>query len=194
MARKIAQSNSSFVEAKKLVLEGEISSSEHSIITDIVKTLEENTTGSNYDAEVKSIYAASNKNLKQTRITIDLYLKSKQGIEYFIEMKGPDPNKKEVRAAKEDLLNIVAIKKRKIPHKDFNNKVAIIFGIYYNDKTTPYKNWKVSPLFEENRGLLVQEDFWNFLGGPDTYKDILIMIGEVKNVISKEIETKIKSL
>ena len=194
IARQIAQSNPSFVKAQKLVLTGKISSSEKSTITDIVKNLEETGSGSDYNAEVKAIFSASNNNLKPTRITIDLYLKDKMGKEYFVEMKGPDPNKKEVRAAKEDLLNIVAIKKREVSLKDFNKKVCIVFGVYYNNTSKKYQNWKVSPLFEEGKGLLVQEAFWDFLGGPGTYKDILIVVSKVKDEISPAIEAKLKSL
>jgi hypothetical protein len=194
MARQIAQSNPSFVEAKKLVLTGKISSAEKSVITDIVKNLEESGNGSDYDKEVKSVFAASSSSIKPTRITIDLYLKDKNEKEYFIEMKGPDPNKKEVRAAKQDLLNIVAIKKRDVNLLNFNKKVSIIFGVYYNNTNKKYQNWKVSPLFEDRKGLLVQEAFWDFLGGSGTYKDILGMISEVRDEISPAIEAKLQSL
>ena len=103
-------------------------------------------------------------------------------------MKGPDPNKKEVRAAKEDLLNIVAMKKRDFKCEEFNKNVIIIFGVYYNNKNGAYNNWKVSPMFEQGIGLLVQEEFWDFLGGEGTYEDLLTVLEEVKKEISPLIE------
>lgn len=193
-ARKIAETNPNFVEVKKIVLEGKISAGEKAVITDLVKDLEEDKNGSDYDAEIKAVYVANDKNLRNTRITIDLYLKTKTGKEFFIEMKGPDPNKKEVRAAKEDLLNVVAIKKRNIKLNDFQSKVGIMFGVYYNNNLGEYDNWKVSPLFESGKGLLVQEVFWDFLGGNGTYVDLLSIIAEAEKVLVPIIKKKLDSL
>ena len=159
-----------------------------------MKDLEEKGTGSVYDSEIKKIYVVKSENLRPTRITIDLYVRDKLGKEFFVEMKGPDPNKKEVRAAKQDLLNIVAIKKRDVPLEQFHKKVGILFGIYYNNKKEKYKNWKVSPLFEDGKGLLVQEDFWNFLGGKGTYKDMLEIISEAEKELAPIINKKLNSL
>ncbi len=192
IAQKIAQNNPGFVEAKKMVFTGRISDAESAVIKNTVKKLEEDKTGSNYDREVEAIYAANEKGIKETRITIDLYLKDVEGKEFFIEMKGPDPNKKEVRAAKEDLLNVVAMKKREITKEEFNNKASIIFGVYYNNTKGGYNNWKVSPIFEKGNGLFVQEEFWDFLGGAGTFDDLLEIISEVgeevKELINKTIE------
>lgn len=193
IARKIANSNPSFVECKKFAFIGKISNSESVVIKSITKDLEEKKRNSNYDEEIKQIYNSNDKNIRETKITIDLYIKDKKGKEYFIEMKGPDPNKKEVRAAKEDLLNVVAMKKRDISLKDFHNKVAIIFGIYYNNNEGNYENWKVSPLFESGKGLFVQEEFWDFLGGKGTFKELLEIITEVRQEVKSLIEKTIES-
>ncbi len=194
IAREIAKSNPKFSDAEKKVFSGRISSEEKSVIRDIVKNLEEDKNGSEYAAEIRSIYNASSKNLKKTRITIDLYLKDKGGKEYYVEMKGPDPNKKEVRAAKEDLLNIVAIKKRTVKFKEFQKKVAILFGVYYSSMEGRYNNWKVSPIFEVGNGILIQEKFWDFLGGENTYSELLGIIEEVRDEVVPEIKEKLKPL
>jgi len=194
MARKIAKSNSHFIKAEKIVLNGKISDKEKAIIKDLVKELEEKKIGSDYNSEIKKIFEADDKNMKETRITIDLHLEDKEGKESFIEMKGPDPNKKEVRAAKEDLLNVVAIKKRSLKLTEFNKKVEIIFGVYYNNHEGNYENWKVSPIFEEDKGMKVQEEFWDFLGGKGTFEDILTMISEIKEEVYPLIKEKIKIL
>jgi len=188
LARKIAEGNKNFVEVKKFVFTGKISNSESAVIRNLVKDLEEKKIDSDYDEEIKMIYNAETKNIREIRITIDLFLKDKSGKEYFIEMKGPDPNKKEVRAAKEDLLNIVAMKKRDIKLEDFDKNVIIIFGVYYNNENGEYNNWKVSPMFEQGTGLLVQEEFWDLLGGEGTYEDLLSVLEEVKTEITPLIE------
>lgn len=194
IARKIAESNKEFVEVKKNVFNGSISADEKATIRDIVKDLEEDGLGSKYDTEIKTIYTADGDSPSPTRITIDLYLKNKQGKEFFIEMKGPDPNKKEVRAAKEDLLNIIAMKKRTVSLKDFHSKVAVIFGVYYSNQTEEYDNWKVSPMFEKHEGMFLQEEFWDFLGGKGTYAELLGIIKSVRDEVSPEIKQKIKPI
>lgn len=191
IARKIAQENPEFIEVKKFVFSGKISDSESATIKNLVKDLEEKKTKTDYNNEIKSIYSAKEHNLIDTKITIDLYLKNKKQKEFFIEMKGPDPNKKEVRAAKEDLLNIVAMKKRAIKLQDFNNKVAILFGVYYNNKDKEYDNWKVSPIFEKDKGLIVQEGFWDLLGGKGTYAELFLILKEIKAEITPLIEKTI---
>lgn len=192
IARKIAETNPDFSEVKKIVLEGGISSDEKAIIKDIVKGLEEEGIGSSYNNEIKKIYASDTTNIMTTKITIDLYLKTKTGKEYFIEIKGPDPNKKEVRAAKEDLLNVVAIKKRDIPLNQFDKKVGILLGVYYNNKDSGYTNWKVSPIFENKLGMLVQEDFWDFIGGKGTFNELKSIIAEVGQIISPLLSKRIE--
>jgi len=188
LARKIAQENPIFVDVKKIVFTGKISDGESAVIKHIAKDLEEKDTDANYNREIEEIYAAKSEEIRDTKITIDLFLIDKTGKEYYIEMKGPDPNKKEVRAAKEDLLNVVAMKKRTVKLKEFNDKVVVIFGVYYNNNEGKYNNWKVSPMFEQGTGLLVQEEFWNLLGGKKTYEDLLEILKEVRKEIAPLIE------
>jgi len=193
IARKIASANPSFVESKKMAFTGKISDAESVVVKNIAKDLEGSKKSSDYEGEIKAIYAANSDKTREIKITIDLYLKDKTGKEFFIEMKGPDPNKKEVRAAKEDLLNVVAMKKRDVDLKKFMDKVAIIFGVYYNNKESQYDNWKVSPLFEKDKGLFVQEEFWDFLGGKGTFSEMLEIITEVRDEVKPLIKQTIES-
>lgn len=194
IARKIAQANPFFLEAKKIALNGKISNGESATIKHIAKDLEEKQRDANYDREIAEIYKAPKKDIRDIKITVDLFLKDKHGKEYYIEMKGPDPNKKEVRAAKEDLLNVVAMKKREVKLEDFNKKVSVIFGVYYNNNNGEYKNWKVSPMFEKNNGLLVQEAFWDFIGGLGTFNELLKVIKEVRDEVKPVIKKAIDEI
>src|SRR3989344_4055876 len=74
IARKIANSNPSFLECKKFAYVGKISGSESAVIKNLAKDLEEKERESNYDDEIKSVYNADAKNIKETKITIDLYI------------------------------------------------------------------------------------------------------------------------
>ena len=190
IARYIAESNPTYVRVEKIKLEGKISPSEDAEVSRIAKI------GSNYNDEVKSIYDADDSNLTETSIVIDLYLQDDNGKETFIEMKGPDPNKKEVRAAKEDLLRVVAIRKREYSTVlDFKSGARVVFGITYNNKEPErYDNWKVSPLFEDGRGMFVGEAFWNLLGGDGTWIDLLEIIPNINKILYSEIDEKLKMI
>jgi len=196
VARYIADSNPTYVRVKKIKLEGKISPSEDAEVSRIAKKLEEDKIGSNYNDEVKSIYDADDSNLTETSIVIDLYLQDDNGKETFIEMKGPDPNKKEVRAAKKDLLRVVAIKKREYSTvSDFKSGARVVFGITYNNKEPKrYNNWKVSPLFEDGRGMFVGEAFWDLLGGDGTWIDLLEIIPIINKTLYSEIDKKLKMI
>lgn len=80
---------------------------------------------------------------------------------YYLEMKGPDPNTTEVPGAKKRLMTEMA-------WAYFQNKyknVDALFAIYYNNKfPSPYKNPKVLYYFDPDGGLIVHDDFWNFIG------------------------------
>jgi hypothetical protein len=80
---------------------------------------------------------------------------------YILEMKGPDPNTTEVPGAKRRLLVAIAWAYFKTKSENIDSQLAI----YYNNKhPKTYKNPKVHYYFDPEGGILVQEDFWNFIG------------------------------
>jgi hypothetical protein len=48
-------------------------------------------------------------------------------------------------------------------------------------------------MFESRKGLFVQEEFWDFLGGEGTFKDLLEVITEVRQEVKSLIENAIES-
>ena len=92
---------------------------------------------------------------------------------YFLEMKGPDPNTTEVPGAKKRLLTAIAWAYFNTESKNSDAQLAI----YYNNKhPNPYKNPKVHYYFDPEGGIIVQENFWNFLGkNENTYNSLTDM-------------------
>ncbi len=138
-------------------------------IDTIINNLSNAKTLSNYKNEKNIIFKSCKNPSKETeehKYEFDLILKNPTKKEYyFLEMKGPDPNTTEVPGAKKRLL--VALAYGYMKYKTEN--IDTIFAIYYNNKSPkPYKNPKVHYYFDPNGGIIVHDQFWNFLGNNDT--------------------------
>jgi hypothetical protein len=48
-------------------------------------------------------------------------------------------------------------------------------------------------MFESGKGLFVQEEFWDFLGGEGTFKELIEVITDVREEVKTLIETTIES-
>jgi len=134
-------------------------------IDTIINNLNNAKTLSDYTKEKKLILAACRKpslTTEQQTYEFDIILTEPVDKHtYILEMKGPDPNTSEVPAAKKRLLCALAWEYLKTGSENIDSQLAI----YYNNKHPKvYRNPKVFSFFTPEGGIIVQEDFWNFLG------------------------------
>ena len=141
-------------------------------ITDIIHKLSTKKITLNKKAEIKKIRAVC-KSGGPTNINpanYDLFLESHAGEIYLIDIKTVKPNKGQGEGFKRTLLQWYA-------GYFYEHPKAIVHGIIampYNPFTpNPYKLGTLKGMFNLDEELLVAEGFWNFLGGPDTYTDLL---------------------
>lgn len=176
-AEIVAENNYEIVDRRKSI-KGKITDEARSTIDNILDDLDYERESPNIKEEKKGIIESSEKKSEiKTSQQVDLYLKDKDK-EYFFEIKTAKPNKNEVKAAKRDLLKIIAMK----------GDVRIFFAIPYNPYFgNEYKRWTVKKFFNSNEDLLVGKYFWNYIGGEGTYEDILEAFEEVGNEIEKKI-------
>ena len=105
------------------------------------------------------------------------------------EIKGPKPNKNEMRAAKRDLLEIFAIR------ASTQKKVRIYLGMYYNPYyPKEYQRWTCLKFFEPGKDFLIGKDFWDFLGGKGTYENLIKIYEKVGEEIRPTLDKKFKSI
>ena len=129
---------------------------------------------SDYELELTEIKTACLKPTKESeRHTYEFDLEIddvKNEVYHFLEMKGPDPNTTEVPGAKKRLLVELAWGMLNLKQREVNAALAI----YYNNvNPRPYNNPKVMYYFEQ-KGLLVHDAFWNFVGKDDaTFKELI---------------------
>lgn len=108
------------------------------------------------------------KTVKSTRV--DVYLESKQGEIYLIDIKTAKPNKDGFKGFKRTLLEWTANVLAENPKAKINTLIAIPYNPY---EPKPYSRWTMAGMLDLEKELKVAEEFWDFLGGEGTYKDLL---------------------
>jgi type II restriction enzyme len=193
IAKIIAKDN--FKVAKKLQgaekLKGKITSEAQRIFENILSDLDNAKREPNHKKEAAEIYDASqgDRNLINRIQTVDLYLERDNGEEVYFEIKGPKPNKNEMRAAKRDLLEIYSIRAQA------GVKAKIFLGMYYNPYAPQeYERWTCIKFFDKENDFLVGKDFWDYLGGVGTFEDLIEIYEEVGEEIRPELEKKFKKI
>lgn len=140
--------------------------------------------------EVLSVATKGNLGRKLKK-RVDLFVETKEGIEYYFELKTAKPNINEFTGIKKQLLEWIAM--RGSVNQDVNIKTIV--AIPYNPyEPEPYERWTLQGLFDLKQEVLVGEEFWDLLGGERTYEDLLNVFEEAGLELYDEIDKKMKSL
>lgn len=172
-------------------LKGQVANEAQKTFENILSDLDSATREPDHKKEATEIFNASqNSNKIINRIqTVDLFLKRKTGEEIYFEIKGPKPNKNEMRAAKRDLLEILAMKAHE------GKKVKIYLGMYYNPYfPKDYQRWTCLKFFNKGQDFLIGKDFWDFLGGAGAYENLIKIYEDVGEEIRPVLDKKFKDL
>jgi len=122
---------------------------------------------------------------------IDLFLKTEDGEEIYIDIKTPKPNKGECTNMKKALLEWVAIRASTDP----SVKTRSLLGMPYNPyDPKPYDRWTGRALFDRESELLVGRELWEFLGGEGAYDDLLDISAEVGEKLRDRLGRKLSAL
>lgn len=193
IAKIIAAEN--FKVAEKLQgankLKGQVTHEAQKTFENILSDLDSAIREPDHKKEAIEIFNASqNSNKVVERVqTIDLFLKKEDGEEIYFEIKGPKPNKNEMRAAKRDLLEILAMRARE------GKKVKIYLGMYYNPYyPKDYQRWTCLKFFNKGQDFLIGKDFWDFLGGAGTYENLIKIYEDAGEEIRPVLDKKFKDL
>ena len=166
---------------------GVISRQQKLVIDDIIKSLRNGDERVNHTKEIKSVLSASSKNgkaQKEGRIA-DLYMK-RNGKEYYFEIKTVKPNIDIFTKSKTKLLEWIA--RRRKPVKVF---LALPYNPYHPE---PYERFTEQGVLERKKELLIAEEYWDFIGGPNTFKELLSLFDRVGKQFKTKIQKKIKDV
>jgi len=190
IASIVASDNFQRVE-KRYQLKGEITSKEQAKIDNLLKDMEHGTRDINIETIKNELSDSFNNDdpRRQTSEIVDLFLEAGNK-EFYFELKSVKPNKNEMRAAKQDLLNIVAMRQKVKDKQNLHVFLAMPFNSYFTGR---YRRWTVTKFFKEGEDLLVGKDFWDLIGGKGTYEELLDVFEEVGKEAMILINNTIKS-
>ncbi len=143
--------------------------------------------------ETKEVLLVANKGKMGKKPTkrVDLFVEMKNGAEYYFELKTAKPNINEFTGIKKQLLDWIAMRGSTNPKAIVKSIVAIPYNPYEPD---PYERWTLQGLFDLRQEVLVGADFWDLLGGKNTYRDLLKIFELAGIELNADIDKKMKSL
>ncbi|MDO6580945.1 TdeIII family type II restriction endonuclease [Photobacterium sp. 2_MG-2023] len=128
----------------------------------------------NWDNDVQQIAVTPTGNGSvPIRVISDLWWK-KHGVNHYMSIKTVKPNIDQTAEAKKDLLKL----------KMFDPNCRVYFGLYYNPYGEIRESYMWSPPkrvfdFAQDSCVLIGQEYWDTLGGPGTYQEILEIASEV---------------
>lgn len=125
---------------------------------------------------------ASDGDRETVSVTSDLYVKTTGSEELFFSMKTVKPNLDQTERAKRDLLELIAM------NPDHKAYFVLPYNPYGEERekynfTLPFKIFDM----RKDPSVLIGKDFWDLLGGPGTYEDLLEVFEEVGEELKEKL-------
>lgn len=166
---------------------GVISREQKSVIDEIIRKLRNGEEEVNHDEEVKLVLSApakDGKTQKEGRIA-DFYM-LRDGIEHYFEIKTVKPNIDVFTKSKTKLLEWIARKRK---------PVRVFLAFPYNPyHPQPYERFTEQGMLERGKEFLIGEEYWDFLGGDNTFEQLLDLFDLVGKEFKEKIQQKIKQV
>ena len=120
---------------------------------------------------VAATLRANNSGDFETRdIIADLYVLGNNGAEYYFEMKSPKPNKDQCLRITQRILQTHALRNRTRP--GVMSYMAMAYNPYGNSRED-YR-WSIAKNYlPYEEAVLIGDEFWNIIGGPSAYDELL---------------------
>ncbi len=125
--------------------------------------------------------------VKPTRI--DLMVETKNGEYFLFDIKTAKPNAGGFKEFKRTLLEWAAVFLANNPNTKINTLIAIPYNPYEPGK---YNRWTMRGMLDLDKELVVANEFWDFLGGKNTYQDLLDCFEKVGIELRDEIDEYFK--
>jgi len=112
--------------------------------------------------------AGKENNLKS--VNVDLFLVSKNNEVFMFDLKTVKPNITDFTSYKRNLLQWLAIYFYQNPKAKIHTLISIPYNPY---EPKPYARWTMKGMLDLKNELMIAGEFWDFLGGKNTYIDLL---------------------
>ena len=166
---------------------GVISSDQNTVIKNIVSDLRAKKRKAEINMEIQEVLKSSAENGKfeKSGNIADFYM-VRDGEEYFFEIKTVKPNIDVFEKSKTKLLEWVARKRRPI-----NVFLAFPYNPYH---PCLYDRFTEVGLMNPPHDFLIGDEYWNFIGGENTFVDLLEVFDEVGKCFKDRLNEKFKSI
>lgn len=166
---------------------GIISSAQKAIITKITNELREGKRKANIVQEIKEVLAASPNGgrFQKSGNIADFYMR-RNNKEYFFEIKTVKPNIDVFEKSKTKLLEWIA--RKRSPAKVF---LSFPYNPYHPQ---PYSRFTEVGMMDHPNDFLIGEEYWNFIGGDNTFSQLLEIFDEIGKEFKEKISQKFKQI
>ncbi len=166
---------------------GVISKEQKSIISKIVNELRNSQREANIQKEIQDVLSVNAKNgiFQKSGNIADFYCK-KGKEEYFFEIKTVKPNIDVFEKSKTKLLEWVARRREKI-----NVFLAFPYNPYYPE---PYSRFTEVGMMDYGKDFLIGDEYWDFIGGKNTFEELLEVFDKVGKDFKSELDQKFKEI
>ena len=186
VAVTLAKAN--FAEAKAQTKAGEyISEGAFQVIQNIMTDLTAAQGTPDKANEIERIRAVcrAGEMIKVKPTKIDVFVEAKDGEVFLFDIKTAKPNAGGFKEFKRTLLEWVAAVLADAPDAKVNSLIAIPYNPY---APAPYNRWTMRGMLDLPNELKVAEEFWDFLGSPGAYNDLLDIFERVGIELRSEID------
>lgn len=165
----------------------QISTAAQAEIQNIVDGLVTATSAPNKKEEIERIrkVCLAGKMIRTKPTKVDLMFESKNGAFYLFDIKTAKPNVGGFKEFKRTLLEWVAVFLANNPQASVNTLIAIPYNPY---EPQAYNRWTMRGMLDLEQELKVAAEFWDFIGGENTYKDLLDCFERVGVELRDEID------
>jgi len=124
-------------------------------------------------------------------VKVDLFLQEANGTVHMFDIKTVKPNMTDFVSYKRTLLEWAAIYLSSHPQAQINTYLAIPYNPY---EPEPYKRWTMKGMIDISNELKVAGEFWDFLGGKDSYNTLLTCFEKVGIELRPEIDSYFQNI
>ncbi|SLM33230.1 Restriction endonuclease [Desulfamplus magnetovallimortis] len=183
----IIASENSYEAFRNYGVGGAISNKQKTVISNIVTGLRNKERTASIDKEVKEVLEASAENgeFQRSGNIADFYM-NRDGEEHYFEIKTVKPNIDVFEKSKTKLLEWVA--RRRKPIKVY---LAFPYNPYY---PKPYHRFTEVGMMNPPNDFLVGDEYWDFIGGHNTFSELLKTFDEVGKKFRDQLNTKFKEI
>ena len=166
---------------------GALSKEQKTVISNIVSKLRNGDRVAKINEEINEILDASAENgeFQKSGSIADFYMK-RNGKEYYFEIKTVKPNIDVFEKSKTKLLEWVA--RRRMP---VNVYLAFPYNPYY---PKPYHRFTEVGMMDPPNDFLVGDEYWDFVGGENTFPELLKTFDDVGKDFKDQLNKKFKQI